>query len=601
MRFSFPIAFAFIALNIFNVAYAQSVTLNAAVLPNSRAVDIGTSATFFATMSNSGTGNASNCAITLGSTAPAGMAVGYQTTDATNTLTGTANTPVPIAAGASQSFLVSVSSSAAFTGKVPLSFACAEGNAFSFAEVNQPDIRFTAGSGPDIIAIGATLTNDGIAVLDRAANLAAISISAVNIGGASAIASAPSGPKANEAPITVSGQVTGFLTVGNFDVLICETDTLGACKNPLNFAVALNIGDSAKSFSAFLVGDAALGLPFFPSDYRMKITFTDANGNVVGSTSVALNSDAPASAGTEPVGYWEGNIRRNDDFTGQHSSKAVVLIPPDNLPILGYIIQQDPVTNAFLPQVFRMDGQFNPANNTRTGNMLFFDTGNIAGATLPATLSYTPGKQITIAYLGPAADAPEHQGGGTGKPLNESGISNLLNGSGSIGGANPIPNLLGGSGSGSGPEPEKITGNLGGTNGNRTTIDDANVTIDQTTGAVGITSTTCPGTSAETTKFDPNKPPFDSAGLIGMFLSLSGCPPALSNNAGFDGYLQLLNIRAKLKAGKTLNPSEQAYLNVLGLVLGDPRAVASLFLGTSINPQTQSNQHAIMSKLDLPL
>jgi hypothetical protein len=116
MRFSFHIIFVFIALSIFNAAYAQSVLLNAAVLPNSRAVDIGTTATFFATMSNSGSGAASNCAITLGSTAPAGMTVGYQTTDATNTLTGTADTPVAIAAGASQSFLVSVSSSAAFTG-----------------------------------------------------------------------------------------------------------------------------------------------------------------------------------------------------------------------------------------------------------------------------------------------------------------------------------------------------------------------------------------------------------------------------------------------------------------------------------------------------
>ncbi len=579
-----------------NAGHTQSIVLNAAVLPNSRAVDISVTATFFATISNSGTGNASNCSIALNGTAPATMSISYQTTDAGNNLTGTADTPVGIASGTSQSFLISVSSSASFTGKVPLNFSCAEGNANSFAEVNQPDVRFTAGAGPDIIAIGATLSNDGIAVLDRAANLAAISISAINIGGPSAIASGPSKPKANEAPISVFGQVSGFLTVGNFDVLICETNTSGVCLAPLNTAVSANIGDTASTFSAFLVGDPDAGLPFFPSDYRMKIIFTDTNGNVVGSTSAALNSDTPASAGTEPVGYWEGNIRRNDDFTGQCISKAVVMIPPMNLPILGYIIQQDPVTNEYLPQVFKMDGQFEPATNTRTGNMLFFDTQNIAGATLPAVMSYTPGKQITISYIVAAADKAEHVNA-PAAPLMGNPLSGLLGGSGSIGGTtNPLSSILGGFGSGS--EAESISGNLGGTNGNKTNIDDVDLTIDTTDGSVGINSPTCPGTSADTTRFDPNAQPFGSFGLIGMFLSLAGCPTTLSSNPGFDGYLQLLNIDAKLKAGKQLTPAEQKFLNLLGAVFGGPTVNTSLYIGTTINAQSESDFHAIMSNLE---
>ena len=98
--------------------------LVAAVLPSSRSVQVGNTATAFATMINSGSLAASGCAIVPVTTVPASFV--YQTTDpATNALTGLPNTPVSIAAGASQSFVIAFTPNAPFVPTtVALGFAC---------------------------------------------------------------------------------------------------------------------------------------------------------------------------------------------------------------------------------------------------------------------------------------------------------------------------------------------------------------------------------------------------------------------------------------------------------------------------------------------
>jgi hypothetical protein len=84
---------------------AATSPLYAATLPSSRSVQVGGDvATAFASIINTGP-SAVNCGIAPVTTMPANFL--FQTTDPqTNQLTGTPNTRVPIAAGATQSFLV---------------------------------------------------------------------------------------------------------------------------------------------------------------------------------------------------------------------------------------------------------------------------------------------------------------------------------------------------------------------------------------------------------------------------------------------------------------------------------------------------------------
>jgi hypothetical protein len=99
--------------------------LVAAVLPSSRSVEVGgTPATAFATIINSGSSAATGCAIVPVTSVPASFL--YQTTNpATNALTGSPNTPVAIAAGGSQSFLIAFTPNAPFVPTVVmLGFDC---------------------------------------------------------------------------------------------------------------------------------------------------------------------------------------------------------------------------------------------------------------------------------------------------------------------------------------------------------------------------------------------------------------------------------------------------------------------------------------------
>ena len=73
--------------------------LLAAVLPGGRSVQLGVPATVFATVLNTGAANLADCNVSLGSTAPDGLSLSYQTTDATtNQLIGSPNQPAAIAA-----------------------------------------------------------------------------------------------------------------------------------------------------------------------------------------------------------------------------------------------------------------------------------------------------------------------------------------------------------------------------------------------------------------------------------------------------------------------------------------------------------------------
>jgi hypothetical protein len=142
--------------------------LLSAVLPSSRSVVVGATATAFATLINSGPTAVSNCLIAPATAFPAQFE--YQTTNpATNALTGSPNTPVPIAAGGSQSFVIAFTpTNASSPLDVGLAFQCgAEGFAASVPGLSTLVLSSSSTPIPDIVAL-ATSGDPGYVSTSRA-------------------------------------------------------------------------------------------------------------------------------------------------------------------------------------------------------------------------------------------------------------------------------------------------------------------------------------------------------------------------------------------------------------------------------------------------
>src|SRR5262245_22158528 len=114
MRHRVLLAVTFLALiAALHAGAASAQSLVASTLPTSRSVQVGNTATAFATIINTDRNNvALNVSIALQTNIPASFT--YQTTDPqTNALTGSPNTPVNIPTnGGSQSFLIAITQTA---------------------------------------------------------------------------------------------------------------------------------------------------------------------------------------------------------------------------------------------------------------------------------------------------------------------------------------------------------------------------------------------------------------------------------------------------------------------------------------------------------
>ena len=187
----------------------------AAVLPASRSIVVGGTATAFATIVNSTGSTLNGCTITPLTPVPAGFL--YQTTNPrTNALTGTPNTPVSIGANASQSFLIALTATATQTPtQVTFGFNC--GGAPAAAITTGVDtLLYSASSSavPDIVALAATVQNDGILHITGTNGSNAFAVASVNVGASGAI--------------TVSAN-TGSATLP-LNLMLCQTNpTSGQC------------------------------------------------------------------------------------------------------------------------------------------------------------------------------------------------------------------------------------------------------------------------------------------------------------------------------------------------------------------------------------
>jgi hypothetical protein len=259
---------------------AAPISLAAAVLPTSRSAGVGTPTTTFATMIASGTGTAASCAVTLVtdvSAASVPVSLAYQTTDpATNRPTGTANTPVDIPAGQAQTFVLAFTATGAFAPTdVPLNFACANaGPASVVPGLDTVLLSASPTAGPDIVALAATVNNDGIVNVPGATGTGAFAVATVNVGAGARI------------------RVT--LDTGNavlpVRLTMCQTDpATGQCLSGIGPTLLTTINaHETPTFAIFATGQGTV--PFDPATNRIFVRFTDNAFVTRGATSVAVRT-----------------------------------------------------------------------------------------------------------------------------------------------------------------------------------------------------------------------------------------------------------------------------------------------------------------------
>jgi hypothetical protein len=249
--------------------------LAAAVLPSSRSVQTGAAATAFATLINGGSSAATGCSLAPLTDLPAGFS--YQTTvPGTNALTGSPNTPVSIPAGAYQTFLFSITPNTTIAPiDAQIEFVCA---GLPPAEVLPGiDTLLVSGSStpvPDVVALVATPTRDGIIDIPGTSGANAFAVATVNLGAGDSITATP-GTGAASLPVAVS---------------ICQTNPAsGQCLGNAAASVTATIAANATPTFAIFVGGAGM-VPFDPAGNRIFVQFTGSDGTVRGSTSVAVRT-----------------------------------------------------------------------------------------------------------------------------------------------------------------------------------------------------------------------------------------------------------------------------------------------------------------------
>jgi YVTN family beta-propeller protein len=254
---------------------AGNLTLVAAVLPTSRSVAVGVTATAFATMIDAGPADAVTCTIAPAISIPASFV--FQTTDpTTNALAGTANTPVNITAAQAQSFVIGLTPTAAFSpANVAFAFTCANapGPAATTVGIDTLNLSASTTPVPDIVALAAS-GDAGYIDITGVTETGAFAVATINLGVDATITASANTGTAN-LPVTLA---------------VCQTNpTSGACMAAPAASVTTDIPpDATPTFGIFVTGSAAVA--DMPGVNRIFVTFTDSSGVLRGETSVAVRT-----------------------------------------------------------------------------------------------------------------------------------------------------------------------------------------------------------------------------------------------------------------------------------------------------------------------
>ena len=254
-------------------AFSRGEGLLASVLPTGRSVQVGQTATVYASMLHS-PGPALDCSVEPLTDIPATFA--FQRVDSLQTPLQPLNEVTSDFDDEAINYVLLITPSAPFPPTtVELEFSCDNYAlpAAIFPRLNTLTLSASTEPVPDIIAVARTLTGDGIMTLPGGGELTAFAAAATNVG--------------------VDGEITVVPFTGGsreLNLLWCETDPIsGVCINPLepqDAPVRLTIENGArKTFTVFAAG-AVDGVDF--SLNRVFLRFSDDEGVERGATSVAV-------------------------------------------------------------------------------------------------------------------------------------------------------------------------------------------------------------------------------------------------------------------------------------------------------------------------
>ena len=265
----------------------NTTNIVAAVTPVTRATQVGSTVTAFATIINTGGVTATNCSIAV----PAGNPVTFQYRSR-NHITGalgTVNQPVNIAAGARQDFLMAFTPTGAMQQELALVFDCTNTPpAPSVVGLNTFLLIGTTSAPPaDILSIAETSTGDGIMNIPLGGT-GFSALAAMNIGASAQI----------QARLSASSILSSPTQLPNTTVMvICRTNpTTGACLATPTATVNFTPGaNEIVTFTAFVASNGT-PIPFNPAATRLFVHFFQGT-TPVGSASVAARTVPSSDVG----------------------------------------------------------------------------------------------------------------------------------------------------------------------------------------------------------------------------------------------------------------------------------------------------------------
>lgn len=338
------------------------VPIASSVLPPSRhAVASGDPVTFFAAMVNQGASEAVNCRIEIAETGP--FTYTYRAFDpATGNFTADPNTPVDIAGGGTQVFVLGFEFSGAMdrTSFEP-AYVCDNGEALPVHALTNLTLTASATPQPDILALASTNGTPGVS---GGYGNSVFAIAITNLNGQDGI----------NVPVTISADAMDRTMFARFRV--CEIDDQARCLSPSVDQLTTTLsGRESRTFAIWIGGTYSFSPPFLDFVRIRTRVSNPATGELYGSTSVAHNNVlyGVICSGVLPAVPWSGSItyQTGDVETGQITTSRV-----DDLNFYG-----DGLGNVFALPVDRRSARFH-------GSVQFEGEGDVPGclSDIPASM-----------------------------------------------------------------------------------------------------------------------------------------------------------------------------------------------------------------------